>query len=110
MVFIIMMLNARRGREGFDKFLKSDFESYANDDGYRYIRFAVKRRTKSHKNDSENIEDGGSIPYEVNAYGISPADYIDELFKRLNPGNDFVMQRPSRSFDIYAKDKFEQPW
>ena len=110
MAFIIMMLNAKRGQEGFDQFKKTDFETIIDEEGFRYKRFAVKRTTKNHQNDSEDIRNGGSIPYETNSYGFSPADYIDEVFKRLNPENEYIMQRPARSFDIFSKDKFIEPW
>ena len=66
-----MMCFAARGREG-------DFQTFVADDGFRYIRLVVKRKTKTNQSKSQNLNQGGSIPYELNAFGVSPGAFFDD--------------------------------
>ena len=99
-----MMCFAARGREGFDKFEKGDFQTFVADDGFRYIRLVVKRKTKTNQSKSQNLNQGGSIPYELNAFGVSPGAFFDDFVKKLHPDSQYLLQRPKRSMEIYEKN------
>ena len=57
---------------------------------------------KNHTKDSENLEQGGVIPFVTNEYGLNPGKFLDLALQHLNPKNNYFFQRPC------AGKKFEK--
>ena len=57
--------------------------------------------------DSESNDDGGQIPFlELN--GFNPGEFIEDYEKLLNPGVDWMFQKPKRSskkFNIHSNEE-----
>ena len=107
-VFIIMYYLARRGREGFDCMQKGDFETFTAEDGFKYLRLTKKRKTKNYQRCDQDVKKGGSIPYEPNAFGVSPAQFCQDFEQLLDPKNKYLLQRPHRSLDMFTMK--HGPW
>ena len=80
-----------------DEYQKDDFGEVQDDDGRRFLKLIKGGETKNHKADDQAVmEKGGKIPFEENALGFSPAQFILEYKKKLNPETNFLCQRPRR--------------
>ena len=61
-MYIVIMAEIRRGREGVDKLQKHMYE-LKEDDGIMYYIRTVGEGTKNHQNDNENLEKSGIIVF-----------------------------------------------
>jgi hypothetical protein len=61
--------------------------------------------TKNHRNDSENLQDGGIILFEENEFGLNPGVYMERFLSKLHPDSEYFLQKPQRKsqkFDLVA--------
>ena len=95
---IIQLHLASRGRERMDKYEISDFAEVKDDAGNSFLKLVKGGETKNHKLDDQAVkEKGGKIPFEPNALGLSPAEYIKQYIKKLGPECKYLMCRPKRN-------------
>ena len=53
--------------------------------------------TKNHKDDNEDLELCGVIPFLNDEFGFNPGRFFELYLNLLNPENDFLFQRPRNS-------------
>lgn len=59
--------------------------------------------TKNHRDDSEDLRDGGVILFQDNEFGLNPGLYMERFLAKLHPDCEFFLQRPqrkSKNFDL----------
>lgn len=79
---------------GIDKLTKGHFEKKYDDENGWYFEQIKLQLLKNHRKDSENLEQGGVIPFVTNEHGLNPGLYLEMSLKHLNPINDYFFQRP----------------
>ena len=80
-----------------DKYEIGDFAEVKDDAGNSFLKLVKGGETKNHKMDDQAVkENGGKIPFEPNALGLSPAEYIREYIRKLGPEAKYLMSRPKR--------------
>ena len=103
-IVLITQFLAKRGREEIDSYEKTDFDLREDEDGNRFYKKIVGRRSKNHQKDSENVEEtGGLILFEPTPENLSPGQYLHDFFEKLSPKSNSLCQRPrrkSKHFDI----------
>ena len=100
-MMIIMSFFARRGREGMADLKISDFEIITDDFGNRFYRKNRGELSKNHRTDSEDLDIGGLITFEVNAEGLSPGLYMKDFIGKLNKNCEYIFQRPARASKLF---------
>ena len=95
-MLIIMQFMARRGREGMAKLKKTDFEIIEDENGERFYKKVRGELTKNHRVDSENLDIGGIITFQVSPEGLSPGLFLRDFINKLNPSCEFIFQKPAQ--------------
>ena len=95
-IFLFCHYLARRGREGLDMLKKCHFDLQNDGEGNYFFKKVIGEATKNHKSDSEDLENGGIIPFEPTPEGLSPGQFIQDWMSKLNPQCEFLFQRPRR--------------
>ena len=94
---------ARRGCEGLAELTKEHVALLTDDDGRRYYKKVLGEESKNHKTDSENMENGGTIPYEINDFGFNPRRFFHLWMTKQSPTATSLfnhIKRPSRKFKL----------
>ena len=95
-MLIIMQFMARRGREGMAKLKKTDFEIIEDENGERFYKKVRGELTKNHRVDSENLDIGGIMTFQVSPEGLSPGLFLRDFINKLNHSCEFIFQKPAQ--------------
>ena len=109
-MFLVCHYLARRGREGLDQLKKTHFELLNDDEGNYYYKKVVGEASKNHKDDNEDLEEGGLIPFEPTSEGLSPGQFFKDWISKLNPDNPYLFQRPRRLSSKFSLKDNPEIW
>jgi hypothetical protein len=110
-MFVLMTQLCRRGREGIVKLEKNDFQTFTDpDSGLRYYKKIVGRQEKNHKDDDENLENGGLILFQDNEHNFNPGLYMERFLSLLNKNSPLLFQRPQRRSKRFSLDSNPGVW
>jgi hypothetical protein len=94
-MYVIIMFDVRRGREGLCEIRKDAYEKQSNSvTGFHFYQKVIGESSKNHQDDKENLEKSGIIPFYQDEQGFNPGRLLEVFFKRLHPENAFLFQRP----------------
>jgi hypothetical protein len=94
-MYVIIMFDVRRGREGLCEIRKDAYEKQSNSvTGFHFYQKVLGESSKNHQDDKENLEKSGIIPFYQDEQGFNPGRLLEVFLKRLHPENAFLFQRP----------------
>lgn len=94
--FEVMLFFCRRGRQNLRQLQKDDFHIGTDTAGVKYVYKAKDELTKNHRENDEAQETQAMF-----AIGgpFCPVLAFEKYVSHLNPKNEYLFQRPSRSFN-----------
>ena len=94
-IFIFVLHLGRRASEGVAFLTKAHVEKFTDEStGTEFFKKVLGESSKNHRNDSENLKDGGLILFEPNSFGLNPGQYFNLFLSKSNNDTEFLFSRP----------------
>ena len=106
-IFSIIILDVRRGREGLAD-LGKDTYSLCQEGAFKYFKKIRGEGSKNHQSDSEKLGNNGIISFCQGSHGFNPGLLLSIHLNHLNSACDGMFQKPK---DLSPSEMaFEQEW
>ena len=92
-VFSIIILDVRRGREGLAD-LSKDSYSLCHQEGLQFFKKSRGEGSKNHQSDSEDLGNNGIISFAQGSHGFNPGLLLSFHLEHLNSGCNLMFQKP----------------
>lgn len=96
-IFIFVLQLGRRANEGIAFLTKDHVAKLTDEDtGMDFFKKVLGESSKNHRNDSENVKDGGYILCEKNAFNFNPGEFFNLFLSKGNNDTNYLFSQPIR--------------